>query len=62
VTDEFILGGVRRAFGRYGGSLSHLRTDDLLGTTMMAACKHLGVPLVGSGERAALEIQNGEVS
>jgi acetyl-CoA acetyltransferase len=45
VTDAFILGGVRTPVGRYGGALSHLRTDDLLGTTMVAACEHLGVPL-----------------
>ena len=45
MTDAFILGGVRTPVGRYGGSLSHLRTDDLLGRTMVAACEHLGVPL-----------------
>jgi acetyl-CoA acetyltransferase family protein len=31
--------------GRYGGSLSHLRVDDLLGQTMVAACERIGVPL-----------------
>ncbi len=31
--------------GRYGGALSHLRTDDLLGRTMVAACERVGVPL-----------------
>jgi acetyl-CoA acetyltransferase family protein len=45
MSDAFILGGVRTPFGRYGGSLSHLRTDDLLGQTMVAACERLGVPL-----------------
>jgi acetyl-CoA acetyltransferase family protein len=45
MTDAFILGGVRTPVARYGGSLSHFRTDDLLGTTMVAACEHLGVPL-----------------
>jgi acetyl-CoA acetyltransferase family protein len=45
MTDAFILGGVRTPVGRYGGSLSHLRTDDLLGQTMAAACKRVGVPL-----------------
>jgi acetyl-CoA acetyltransferase family protein len=45
VTDAFILGGVRTPVGRYGGSLSHLRTDDLLGQTMVAACQRVGVPL-----------------
>jgi acetyl-CoA acetyltransferase family protein len=43
--EAFILGGVRTPVGRYGGSLSHLRTDDLLGRTMVAACERVGVPL-----------------
>lgn len=45
MTDAFVLGGVRTPFARYGGSLSHLRTDDLLGMTMRGACDHVGVPL-----------------
>jgi hypothetical protein len=45
MTDAFVLGGVRTAVGRYGGSLSHMRTDDLLGRTMVAACEQVGVPL-----------------
>jgi acetyl-CoA acetyltransferase family protein len=45
MTDAFILGGVRTPVGRYGGSLSHLRTDDLLGRTMIAACERVGVHL-----------------
>src|SRR5258705_8973303 len=45
MTDAFVLGGVRTPVGRYGGSLSHIRTDDLLGRTMVAACERLGVPL-----------------
>lgn len=45
MTDAFILGGVRTPVGRYGGSLSHLRTDDLLGQTMVAACERVGVDL-----------------
>ena len=45
VTDAFILGGTRTPFGRYGGSLSHIRTDDLLGMTMRGACERVGVPL-----------------
>lgn len=45
MTDAFVLGGVRTPVGRYGGSLSHLRTDDLLGRTMVAACDRVGVPL-----------------
>jgi acetyl-CoA acetyltransferase family protein len=45
MTEAFILGGVRTPVGRYGGSLSHLRTDDLLGQTMVAACERVGIPL-----------------
>jgi acetyl-CoA acetyltransferase family protein len=45
MSEAFILGGVRTPVGRYGGSLSHLRIDDLLGQTMVAACQKLGVPL-----------------
>jgi acetyl-CoA acetyltransferase family protein len=45
MTDAVILGGVRTPVGRYGGSLSPLRTDDLLGQTMVAACERVAVPL-----------------
>src|ERR1700729_3234849 len=45
MTDAFVLGGVRTPVGRYGGALSHVRTDDLLGLTMVAACERVGVPL-----------------
>jgi acetyl-CoA acetyltransferase family protein len=45
MTDAFVLGGVRTPVGRYGGALSHIRTDDLLGRTMVAACEKVGVPL-----------------
>ncbi|MCW3029273.1 MAG: acetyl-CoA acetyltransferase [Solirubrobacterales bacterium] len=45
MTDALILGGVRTPVGRYGGSLSHVRVDDLLGTTMVAACERVGVEL-----------------
>src|SRR5271154_790580 len=45
MTDAYILGGVRTPVGRYGGSLSPLRTDDLLGQTMVAACEKVDVPL-----------------
>src|ERR1700751_3382632 len=45
MTDAFVLGGVRTPVGRYGGSLSHIRTDDLLGQTMVAACERVKVPL-----------------
>ncbi|WP_204071845.1 hypothetical protein [Planotetraspora phitsanulokensis] len=37
-------GRARTPFGKYGGSLSHLRLDDLLGLSMVAACEHSGVP------------------
>src|SRR6478735_4396691 len=45
MTDAYILGGVRTPVGKYGGALSHIRTDDLLGQTMVAACEKTGVPL-----------------
>jgi acetyl-CoA acetyltransferase family protein len=45
MTDAFILGGVRTPVGRYGGALSHIRTDELLGQTMVWACERVGVPL-----------------
>lgn len=45
MTDAFVLGGVRTPVGHYGGSLSHIRVDDLLGGTMVAACQRVGVPL-----------------
>jgi len=45
MTDAFVLGGVRTPVGKYGGALSHFRTDDLLGQTMVAACSKVGVPL-----------------
>src|SRR6201997_1587199 len=43
--EAFVLGGVRTPVGRYGGSLSHIRVDDLLGKTMVWACERVGVPL-----------------
>ena len=39
MTDAFVLGGVRTPVGRYGGSLSHIRTDDLLGQTMVCGLR-----------------------
>ena len=45
MSDAFILGGVRTPVGRYGGSLSAVRTDQLLGQTMVWACERAGVPL-----------------
>src|SRR5438045_701265 len=43
--DAFVLGGVRTPVGRYGGSLSHIRVDDLLGQAMVWACERVHVPL-----------------
>ena len=43
--DAFVMGGVRTPVGRYGGSLSHLRVDDLLGQCMVWACERVGVEL-----------------
>ena len=45
MTEAFILGGVRTPFARYGGSLSHIRADDLLGMTMKGACERVDVDL-----------------
>jgi acetyl-CoA acetyltransferase family protein len=45
MAEAFILGGTRTPFARYGGSLSHLRLDDLLGMTMRGACERVGVAL-----------------
>jgi acetyl-CoA acetyltransferase family protein len=45
MTDAFVLGGVRTPVGRYGGSLAHIRTDDLLGQTMVWACEKVGIKL-----------------
>jgi acetyl-CoA acetyltransferase family protein len=45
MTDAFVLGGVRTPVGRYGGALSHIRTDDLLGQTMVWACERVAVGL-----------------
>jgi acetyl-CoA acetyltransferase family protein len=43
VDEAMILGGARTPIGRYGGSLSHIRTDDLLGLAMTHACERSGV-------------------
>ena len=43
--DAYIVGGVRTPVGKYGGSLAHIRLDDLLGPTIVAACERVGVPL-----------------
>jgi acetyl-CoA acetyltransferase family protein len=41
--EAVILGGARTPIGRYGGALSHIRTDDLLGIAMTHACERSGV-------------------
>jgi acetyl-CoA acetyltransferase family protein len=41
--EAVILGGARTPIGRYGGALSHTRTDDLLGLAMTHACERSGV-------------------
>jgi acetyl-CoA acetyltransferase len=46
MTEAYVLGGVRTPFTRYGGTLSGIRADDLLGMTMKGACDRLGVPLI----------------
>ena len=43
MTEAYLLGGVRTPFARYGGSLSHLRLDDLLGLALAGACERVGV-------------------
>ena len=43
ITEAFVLGGVRTPFARYGSSLAHIRTDDLLGMTVKGACERVGV-------------------
>ena len=43
MTEAYLLGGVRTPFARYGGSLSHLRLDDLLGLVLAGACERVGV-------------------
>jgi acetyl-CoA acetyltransferase family protein len=43
--DAYVIGGVRTPVGRYGGSLSHIRIDDLLGQAMVGACERVGAPL-----------------
>ena len=48
MTEAYVLGGVRTPFARYGGTLSGIRTDDLLGMTMKGACDRVGVPLGAS--------------
>jgi acetyl-CoA acetyltransferase family protein len=40
--DAVILGGARTPIGRYGGALSRIRTDDLLGLALSAACQRSG--------------------
>jgi acetyl-CoA acetyltransferase family protein len=43
MTEAYVLGGVRTPVTRYGGSLSHIRLDDLLGIAMTGACERVGI-------------------
>lgn len=45
MTEAFVLGGVRTPFTKYGGSLSHIRLDDLLGMALVGACERVGIDL-----------------
>ncbi len=41
--DPVILVDARTPIGRYGGALAHIRTDELLGLVMTAACERAGI-------------------
>jgi acetyl-CoA acetyltransferase len=45
MTEPFVLGGVRTPVGRYGGGLSHIRLDDLLGPHHGRRLRARGIPL-----------------
>jgi acetyl-CoA acetyltransferase family protein len=53
MTGAMILGGARTPIGRYGGSLSGIRTDDLLGMAMTHALERSGVEAEAIEEIAA---------
>jgi acetyl-CoA acetyltransferase len=53
MTDAFVLGGVRTPVGRYGGSLSHIRTDERPGTLSHKASSERPRPARGRGAREA---------
>jgi acetyl-CoA acetyltransferase len=59
MTDAFVLGGVRTPVGRYGGSLSHVRTDDLLGRPGVFA---VGDVRSGSIKRVASAVGEGAMA
>jgi acetyl-CoA acetyltransferase family protein len=48
-----ILGGARTPIGRYGGALSRIRTDDLLGLALTGACERAGIAPADVQEIAA---------
>ena len=48
-----ILGGARTPIGRHGGTLSRIRTDDLLGLALTGACERAGVAPADVEEIAA---------
>lgn len=39
-----MVAGARTPFGKYGGSLSRIRIDDLQGLSIAAACERAGLP------------------
>ncbi|SDT26566.1 acetyl-CoA C-acyltransferase [Microterricola viridarii] len=43
MTEAFLVGGARTPVGRYGGSLSSVRPDDLAAITMRAAVERAGI-------------------
>jgi len=43
MSEAYLLGGVRTPFARYGGSLSHLRLDDMLALVLNDVCRRVGV-------------------
>jgi len=52
-----VLGGARTPIGRYGGSLAHTRTDDLLAFAMRAAVDRVGID-PGAVEEIAAGVVN----
>ncbi|WP_394160985.1 thiolase family protein [Galactobacter valiniphilus] len=44
MSEAFLIGGARTPVGRYGGSLSSVRPDDLAALTIKAAVERAGVP------------------
>ena len=51
MTSAFIYDAVRTPFGRFGGSLSSIRPDDLAATVVAAIC-------IGVGQGLAVVLEN----